>query len=115
MPEDKTMRRPWTVEHLDPVHFNSTDPSDPLVNISSPDGLVAEKVFLSDAMLILGCVNTHEEVLAALKQVEPMAKTLMDEHATGKGPATDWGVVNTCLCDVRGVLWKLEEQNVPTS
>jgi hypothetical protein len=43
-------------------------------------------------------VAAAPKMLAALEQVEPMARTLMDE--LGRGPATNWGIVNKCLCDV---------------
>lgn len=48
------------------------------------------------------------EMYDALKQVKPMAKTLIDEHGTGKGPATNWGIVNDCLCTVAKAIAKAE-------
>lgn len=42
------------------------------------------------------------ELVNALKQVDPMAKTLMDE--LGNRKATDWRIVNDCLCAVATAL-----------
>ena len=46
--------------------------------------------------------SEKEELLEALKQVEPMASSLMDELTSKK--ATNWGIVNDCLIAVKKVL-----------
>lgn len=46
------------------------------------------------------------DMLAALKQVEPAAQSLMDELAKTK--ATNWGIVNDCLLAVSAAIRKAE-------
>ena len=44
------------------------------------------------------------DMLAALEQVGPAMESLMDE--LGGRRATNWGIVNTCLCDVAAAIAK---------
>ena len=51
-------------------------------------------------------VAAAPEMLEALKQVAPMAKSLMDE--LGNRKAVDWGLVNDCLIAVQRAVAKAE-------
>ena len=90
----------------------STSVGEDGVFVTNEYGLVAE---------VHGDCNTVEDILharliaaapdllEACKQVDSMAGTLMDE--LGKGPATNWGVVNKCLCDCARAIAKAEEKS----
>lgn len=83
-------------------------------HIQDGGGIVKSKIYSNEhflfeilwnedlADLIVRACDCHEELVEALRQVEPMASTLMDE-TTGK-KATKWGIVNDCLVAVKQAL-----------
>lgn len=56
-------------------------------------------------------ISAAPEMLEALKQVNPMASSLMDE--LGNRKAANWGLVNDCLVAVHKAISKAEGNNLP--
>jgi hypothetical protein len=87
----------WEVVHPDSRDKGPDDPNRDLVCDCS-----VSRFAEADARLIAAA----PDLLAACKEVEPAIRTLMDE--LGRGPATNWKLVNDCLCNVAAAIAKAE-------